>query len=277
MPRPSGDDGRDRHGKQDTGSAAGPDRGNGRPSEEASETPAPTTRRRKAVPLTDPEILRLLDESLGAFVKSSRRRLRVEFYPYAGLKHTIRLDRGCYYLRLSDLLLGAPGKVIVAAGIIMFARITQRPCPRWADEIYESFAASPEVRDRMDRAARARGWRFVRGTRGKHRDLDDRFGRINREYFGGKLSRPRLTWSVGKSRRKLGQYDETFDLIAINRKLDSRWVPLYVLDYVLFHEMLHIIFPAELKNGRRMVHTREFNKAEKKFKDYDRAIRWLEK
>jgi hypothetical protein len=243
-----------------------------------SESPPETGGRRKAIPLTDPETLELLEHILTEFEHPRRHRLRVEYYPYASLKHTIRVDRRTYILRLSDLLIGEPRGLTLAAAYIMFARITGKQCPRRVEKLYDSYTKTPEARRKIDRAARTRGWKFVTGTRGKHRDLDDRFERLNRDYFQGKLRRPRLTWSVGKSRRHLGQYDETFDCIAMNRKLDSKWVPLYVLDYVLFHEMLHMVHPARVgKNGRRMVHTKEFKKAEKQFKDYDRAIRWLER
>jgi len=248
-------------------------------SRETPPEPATTTRRKnKAVPLTDPETLELLEHILSEFEHPRKHRLRAEYYPYASLKHTIRLDRRTYVLRLSDLLIGEPRGLTLAAAYIMFARITGKPCPPRIEKLYDSFTKTPHARRKIDFAARTRGWKFVTGTRGKHRDLDERFDRLNREYFQGQLRRPRLTWSVGRSRRHLGQYDETFDCIAMNRKLDSKWVPLYVLDYVLFHEMLHMVHPARIgKNGRRLVHTKEFKKAERRFKDYDRAIRWLEK
>jgi hypothetical protein len=242
------------------------------------EKPQKTRRNGKAIPLTDPETLELLEHILSEFEHPRKHRLRVEYYPYASLKHTIRVDRRTYVLRLSDLLIGEPRGLTLAAAYIMFAKITGKACPRRVEKLYDSYTKTPQARRKMDLAARTRGWKCITGTRGKHRDLDDRFDRLNREYFQGRLRRPRLTWSVGKSRRHVGQYDETFDCIAMNRKLDSKWVPLYVLDYVLYHEMLHMVFPARSgKNGRRMVHTREFKEAEKRFKDYDRAIRWLEK
>jgi hypothetical protein len=243
-----------------------------------SEPATKTKRKGKAIPLTDPETLELLEHILSEFEHPRRHRLRVEYYPYASLKHTIRVHRRTYVLRLSDLLIGEPRGLTLAAAYIMFARITGKPCPTRVEKLYDSYTKTPQARRKIDFAARTRGWKCVTGTRGKHRDLDDRFARLNREYFEGNLRRPRLTWSVGKSRRHLGQYDETFDCIAMNRKLDSKWVPLYVLDYVLFHEMLHMVHPAKIgRNGRRLVHTKEFKKAEKRFKDYARAIRWLEK
>ena len=56
---------------------------------------------------------------------------------------------------------------------------------------------------------------------------------------------------------------------------DQEWVPLWFLQYVLYHEMLHAFVPEEaLPGGRRRVHTDEFYRRERKFRGYHRARRW---
>src|SRR5256885_13374915 len=48
-------------------------------------------------------------------------------------------------------------------------------------------------------------------------------------------------------------------------------------DLVLYHEMLHSVVPDKLlRNGRRRVHTEEFNRRERQFRRYHRARRWEE-
>jgi hypothetical protein len=37
------------------------------------------------------------------------------------------------------------------------------------------------------------------------------------------------------------------------------------VEYILFHEMLHLRFPVEHRGARRCVHTREFKEAEQQF------------
>ena len=66
-------------------------------------------------------------------------------------------------------------------------------------------------------------------------------------------------------------------VIRINPALDQPFVPLWFLQYVLYHEMLHSVVPdEELPGGRRRVHTEEFNRREREFRGYGRARRWEE-
>ena len=89
------------------------------------------------------------------------------------------------------------------------------------------------------------------------------------------MERPRLTWSRTKSRRILGRYDSTHRTIFISLLFDSQHIPDVVLDYVLYHEMLHSVVPDEtISRNRRRVHTEEFNRRERQFPDYRRARRW---
>ena len=46
---------------------------------------------------------------------------------------------------------------------------------------------------------------------------------------------------------------------------DSLAVPRLALEYVMFHEMLHLRYPVEHRGARRCVHTYEFRAAEKQF------------
>ena len=80
----------------------------------------------------------------------------------------------------------------------------------------------------------------------------------------------------GRSRLTLGQYIDTLKLIKIHRHLDSVFVPRYVADYVIYHEMVHAVCPAYVDaQGITRIHTAEFKKQEKRFVEYDRATRWL--
>jgi hypothetical protein len=42
-------------------------------------------------------------------------------------------------------------------------------------------------------------------------------------------------------------------------------VPALALEYVMYHEMLHLRHPVDHAGARRRVHTREFKEAEKQF------------
>ncbi len=105
---------------------------------------------------------------------------------------------------------------------------------------------------------------------------------INQKYFCGEL-RLNITWFAPKQKRKcsrftFGLYHHLLRLIKINRRLDRIDVPEYLISYVIYHEMLHHVYPSFCDtNGRRKVHHREFKMMEKKFHVYDKAVAWIEK
>jgi hypothetical protein len=88
---------------------------------------------------------------------------------------------------------------------------------------------------------------------------------------------PTLSWSRTVSRRRLGHWDEAHNTIVISRVLDDDRVPGFVLDYVLYHELLHVLFPIEYGADRRRVHPPTFKQAERRFPRWQEAERWLEK
>jgi predicted metal-dependent hydrolase len=69
----------------------------------------------------------------------------------------------------------------------------------------------------------------------------------------------------------LGHFDPSHNAIIISRIFDEARTPLLALDYVMFHEMLHLRYPVDHSGARRRVHTREFREAEKKFPGWKEA------
>ncbi len=109
-------------------------------------------------------------------------------------------------------------------------------------------------------------------TRGRVYDLDASFSRINDRYFEGQIERPRLAWSRGMTKRKFGQYEEARDAITLSQSLDDPAVPRFVLDFVMYHELLHKKHGATLSpEGRRMSHTPAFKREERLFDRYEEA------
>ena len=80
-----------------------------------------------------------------------------------------------------------------------------------------------------------------------------------------------MGWSPKRSRTSLGHYDPAHHSITISRLLDSLQVPRCVVEYLVFHEMLHIKYPTERRGPRRIVHSRNFRAEEKRFPQYEQA------
>ncbi len=50
---------------------------------------------------------------------------------------------------------------------------------------------------------------------------------------------------------------------------------IYAIEYLLFHEMLHLKHPVQMRNGRRCVHSREFQRKEKMFPEMEKVKEYL--
>ena len=200
----------------------------------------------------------------------------VRYYPYAGLNHTIRLRSGRVYVRLSDIFKGAPMNVHRALAFILVAKLLRRRTPPFYEKVYREYACSPDVMRASDLARRQRGRKMISSAQGSVYDLGRMFERLNQRYFGGEIEQPTLTWSQRRTRTILGHHDGVHDTIVISKTLDSRDVPEWFVEYILYHEMLHIKHPARLINGRRYYHTKAFRADEQRFPHYHEAQRWLD-
>lgn len=111
-------------------------------------------------------------------------------------------------------------------------------------------------------------------------DLREIFDRLNARHFRGRLRGYKIVWGRKRKRRPkeyfvFGTIQEEDRVIRINPRLDQPFVPLWFLQYVLYHEMLHSVVPDEVDaSGRRRVHTAEFNRRERQYRNYRRARRW---
>ena len=202
--------------------------------------------------------------------------IEVRFYPYAGISHKIRLRSGRVYVRISDIFKNAPPEVHRALAFILVARLLSKRTPEIHERVYRAYAYSPQVLRASDLARRQRGRKIVSSSRGRVYDLDKLFQRLNRRHFDGSIEKPVLTWSQRRTRRILGHHDAAHDTIVISKTLDDREVPEWFVEYVLYHEMLHIKHPARLIKGRRYYHTNAFRAEEQRFPYYEEAQSWLE-
>ncbi|HSS21721.1 MAG TPA: SprT-like domain-containing protein [Pyrinomonadaceae bacterium] len=202
--------------------------------------------------------------------------IEVRFYPYAGLRHTIRVRSGHVYVRLSDICKDCPAPVLRAIAFVLVARLLGKKIPAVHDRTYREYSLTPEVMRSSDIARRGRGRKMIGSARGTDYDLEKLFVKLNRKYFDSELEKPTLTWSQRKTRSILGHHDRVYDSITISKSLDSAQVPEWFVEFILYHEMLHIKHAARMINGRRYYHTSAFRIDERKFAKYDEAQQWLD-
>ncbi len=203
--------------------------------------------------------------------------ITVEFCRFANADSFIRMEPGAIHVRISDLLEGAPAPVVEALAHILLGKLFRRPAARIYSYRYRLYLNRRDVRRQMHLVRQIRGRKFVSGPQGSHYNLEAAFEALNAEHFGGMLARPQLGWSRGASRSMLGHFDPSHNAIIISRIFDNPAVPEIALEYVMFHEMLHLRYPVEHNGARRRVHTREFREAEKKFARLKEAKEILKK
>ena len=204
-------------------------------------------------------------------------RFRVEFYAYSSLVLTIRRREDVVYVRFSDLLRRAPSAVLEGAAALLLARVYRRKAPPSLVEPYMEYARSGRTRSRMNRMRRGRVRLAAASPRGEHFDLENIFDELNENYFSGGLKRPHIGWSTKKWRRQFGCYDPGPNHILLNRRMDHPAVPRYAVEYVLFHEMLHVKHPTRRSGCSLVSHSREFREEEKRFAEFERARRILDR
>ena len=203
--------------------------------------------------------------------------IEVRFYPYIGINHTIRVRDGKIFVRIAEICRAMPPNAQKALAYILVAKLLRKKVSPEAREIYSNFIKTQEIRALATENKRARGRKIISSANGDFYNLDEMFVRLNGNYFQDKLPKPVLSWSARKTYRILGHHDSTHKTVIISKSLDDKKVPKYVVEYVLFHEMLHIFHPTEHRGGRRFNHTPQFRRNERKYAYFEEAENWIER
>ena len=191
--------------------------------------------------------------------------IRVEFRKFANANSFAHWDEAGLKVRITDVLDGAPAQILEALAYILLSKLLRRSPPKTYAERYRRYLNRKEMRRSLELVKQTRGRKFVSGAKGNVYDLKEIFESLNFCYFHGLMAQPLLGWSRTPSRVMLGHYDPSHNAIIISRLLDSPRVSILAVEYVLFHEMLHLRFPVDHRGARRCVHTPEFKQAEKEF------------
>ena len=199
----------------------------------------------------------------------------IRFYRFTSVNTTIRLREGRALVRLSDVLEGAPESVLAAIAHILLAKLYRKPIEAAHALRYRKHLGSASITERAEQVRRSRGRKRISSARGHVYDLDEIFDELNQRFFQGLLGRPVLTWSAQRARRLLGHYDAAHNTIVVSRVFDTAQTPRFAIEYLLYHEMLHLKHPVLVRGGRRCVHSREFQQDEKRFPDLDKVKEFL--
>ncbi len=232
----------------------------GRSSEAAVPAPAPPSRQQAL------GAARVLAHQVAALLGSDVKVL-LSVHDNRSTMISFRREPPLLRLRVHHLFLEAPRPVVEA--IADYAGRGKRAAGKILDDY---------IAERQERI-RAEGRRAsALATRGKCFDLVEVFDRLNRLHFQDTI-RARIGWgrNARRGRRKsirLGVYDHRAREIRVHPALDRPDVPLFFVEYIVFHEMLHQVFPSARDSGRHVHHPRAFRDRERAFPRYAAALAW---
>ncbi len=198
----------------------------------------------------------------------------IAFYPYVDAKSTVRERDGRLHFRVSDRLAGAPEAVLEGVFGILLCRILRLP---------ESRADRDAVRAYREHLNGPHGAPFSgpRGRKhiepvGEHRSLLESFLRVSLDMDLALPRVPTLSWSKTRATHRFGHWDPDHNAVVVSQVLDDPEVPEFVLDYVLYHELLHILHPVRMGSGtKRIVHSAAFKRDERRFPRWKEGEAWI--
>jgi hypothetical protein len=197
--------------------------------------------------------------------------IEVSYKRFVDPNSRVRLEAGRITVTISDLLEGAPAPVTEALAHILLNKLYRKPVARQHQHRYRLYLNRRDMRHRIDLTRQTRGRKAHKGPAGATHDLVAIFEDLNARHFGGMMARPELGWSHVRSRTRLGHFDPSHNMIMISRIFDDPRAPRVALEYVMFHEMLHLRYPVDHSGTRRCVHTPEFKAHEKQFPEFKEA------
>lgn len=187
------------------------------------------------------------------------------------LNATLKVEEKRATLKLSARCLMQPETFHRALSHILWSRIFNCPCSEKHRNVWRYYESKNSAQNRLGISENKPG----NFRKSEFHDLQEYSEKILKTYFP-KLSKPvNVLWAKRAGRNRLGSYCVSGRKILINPVLDHPDVPGYVIESVIFHELLHHIIPPEQSHGRKIYHTRFFRRTERVFPGYAESERWL--
>lgn len=205
--------------------------------------------------------------------------LHVKARKMAGLRASASLKNGVLRVSVSQGYEAAPREAVVGLGLDLLSRLFRRRVPdsEWV-RAYRDFLESKATHQLHRTLRQAHGRKRKLYAQGVRYDLNGIAASLVGQYpLLQEVSVPPLGWSQSESFGRLGFYDPDTHEIVVSRALDKKTVPFFVVEYVVFHEMLHAKHEAMHNASRRTVHTRAFKEDEKRYSLFREASEWLER
>lgn len=180
---------------------------------------------------------------------------------------SLKKKRGAYRLRLHHMFIGCEPVVIEALSDLAMGGPAAGP----ARDLLRAYIAKNRevISSEIDPEALE--------AQGEHHDLQRLLDKWRDILDPEGLAEVVITWGrYGKGQRtiRFGSYDFDRKLIRLHPALDQAWVPELFVEFIVYHELLHAVFPPRDGANRRMVHTPEFRQMEERFPGFEQVMAW---
>lgn len=206
------------------------------------------------------------------------------FVPFRSLKVSVerRPFSNKLVCRVSDGFQIASQDVLMGLALWLVARVLRkRKVDNYYTREYQKFMKRKSTFELNNSIRAKRAIRRKNRGVGAEWNLSLVLAKVVGEYgFASDVKLPSVAWSRNKSRRRLAFFDEALNQIVVSRLFDSPRVPLFVVEYLVFHELLHAKHTPFYERGKSLqcrVHHRVFKKEEQSFKYYGEAENWIDK
>lgn len=198
------------------------------------------------------------------FADLYKRPLRIRTHENISTYLRAEMRQGILCLHLHRLFVEAPTPVLEA--VLRFACKKDRAALQVIRQMADLYFSENPQRKR------------TLTQKGEVYDLGEIYARVKAQYFSPDFHAD-ISWSEKVPRKKFrsitfGTYERARRLIRINRYLDRIEVPLYFIEFIVYHEMLHGVHLPITRLGRTSIHTPQFKEQERKFPQYAQAKQW---
>lgn len=206
-------------------------------------------------------------------------RVRANYHDFSTLKAVMQRTGNLVTVKASKGFDVGGRDVLVGLALDLVGRSFRRKVPENAyTQAFDAFFKNAKTAELSHSLKRRFGRKRKLVAQGTHHDLNHVVLKLIQEYpLLQELPVPTIGWNAQGGARLIGFYDEATHEILISNRLDQKRVPFYVLEYVVFHELLHAKHPSKHHKTRRTVHSAAFKKDEQAYPFYGEAMAWLKR
>jgi len=187
----------------------------------------------------------------------------------------VKWRRSCGWIEFaaSDYMKDAPEEVLKGIAETIFSRITKRERRKYSDIMLEWLTSKEFVRNKQPIYLKRS--RNLTGTHvGEHIDLNESYQRLIDMGLVSYDEDLVISWTRQPNVKRVGYCSTLMKVIAISSVFDTKEIPQFVSDFILYHEIIHLNKGFDPFNQK---HDTDFRELERLYPRREEAEGWLKR